>query len=101
MNSGSLLKQAYGNEENNVLMHVQNVERYAKEDSWQEARKELRKAKSAWDTISKRVQFSVERDEMIDISLSLSKLEGAIITEDSDLIFQELYTFYFSWESLG
>ncbi|SDI26175.1 DUF4363 family protein [Natribacillus halophilus] len=95
--SGSWIKES----DEDLLLYVQNIEAYAKEENWEEAEREQAHAKVVWDRIAKRVQFSVPRNDVLAISESLSRMKGGIEQEDADSIVPEAYHFYELWETLG
>ena len=48
-----------------------------------------------------RIQFSVERDIIMDISLNLARLRGAIEAEDKPGALMELSEVHQLWQALG
>jgi CBS domain-containing protein len=54
-----------------------------------------------WKRIVDRVQFSSERDEINFFSMSLARLEGAILVKDKVNAVMELKEAYEHWDQLG
>ncbi|MBB6448285.1 hypothetical protein HNR44_000234 [Geomicrobium halophilum] len=100
MTGGSWIKEPMGAHDD-LFSYVQNIEHFIEEENWEEASEEHQNAQQAWDTISKRIQYSVEREDMLAISETLSRIEGGIKEEDTSSISPELYYFYELWSELG
>ncbi|MFC5713990.1 DUF4363 family protein [Thalassorhabdus alkalitolerans] len=99
MTSGGWLKEPVGKSDD-VLFHVENIEQYIQEKRWEEAASEHKKALQAWDQVSKRVQFSAERDIINEIKGSLSRIKGGIKAQNANTTLSEIYYFYGLWEDL-
>jgi len=48
-----------------------------------------------------RIQFSVEREMMMEISGTLAKIQGAVRAEDTAAVLQEIHYFYELWSNLA
>ncbi|ADC51709.1 hypothetical protein BpOF4_18340 [Alkalihalophilus pseudofirmus OF4] len=100
MISGIWLKEPLGSDDH-LLSYIQNVEENVKAENWEQADQEHQKAERAWRKISKRVQYSVERDDMMAITEVLSRIEGGIKAKDEPTILPDIYYFYGIWKDLG
>ncbi|MED1600379.1 DUF4363 family protein [Alkalihalophilus marmarensis] len=100
MISGMWLKEPLGSDDH-LLSYIQNVEENVKAENWEQADQEHQKAQHAWRKISKRVQYSVERDDMMAITEVLSRIEGGIKAKDEPTIMPDIYYFYGIWKDLG
>ncbi|MFB4164131.1 DUF4363 family protein [Alteribacillus sp. JSM 102045] len=100
MTSGGWMKNSF-NENNNVISYLENMEHHIKHEEWNSAKTEQLKAQKAWEAVSKRIQYSVERADMQTMNQSLSKIKGGIENQDTSTIFPELYYFYDAWDKLG
>lgn len=100
LTGGGWLKKPLGHNDD-LLLHIEHVETYIDALEWDKAKKAHRKAANAWDIISKRVQFSVERDDMQAIQETIAKIEGGIQEENPSQVYPELYYFYDLWADLG
>lgn len=100
MAGGSLLKHPLS-EDDRLLEAVKNLEANVKKKEWKPASKDIDYALKAWSKVVNRIQFSVERDYMFEISGALSRIKGGIEAEDDKAIMEEIYFFYDLWESLG
>ena len=54
-----------------------------------------------WDKVVNRVQFSAERNELDDLSMSIARLKGAIQAQDKPTGLTELSEAYEHWKNLG
>lgn len=99
MNSGGLLKKPFGDQDD-VETLLQNINEDIVNSDWEKGLEDIDKLKSAWDKVSKRVQFSVERDDLMGVELSIARLNGSIRGENKDqsLIGYEELKFY--WNNL-
>lgn len=77
MNSGGLLKQSFMDGDD-VETLLQNLNEDIVEGDWKKGQEDIEKLKDAWDMVSKRVQFSVERNNLMGIKLSIARLKGSI-----------------------
>jgi len=100
MAGGSVLKNPLG-ENDHVFDAVQQIEHHAKNEDWTQARERARYAVSAWEKVVNRIQFSVERDHMIEISGTLARIQGGVEARDKNAILEEVYYFYDLWRNLG
>ncbi|WP_070121226.1 DUF4363 family protein [Bacillus marinisedimentorum] len=98
--SGGWLKEPFG-EHDRVEEAVRQTELAIEKKDWEEASRNLKKAEKAWDKVANRVQFSVERQYMYDIGVTLARLKGNIKAEDRAGALAETETFYLLWEELG
>jgi len=100
MNSGSLLKKPLGNDDR-LYEAVQRIESDVKEKNWDKASKNINYAENAWKKIVRRIQFSVEKEYIIQISGTLSRIKGGIEVKDDKAIMEEIYYFYELWDKLA
>jgi hypothetical protein len=100
MTGGSLLKEPFG-EDDRLNEAIQNLEADVKNKQWKQARDHAQYALIAWNKVVNRIQFSVEREYMLEISGSLARIKGGIEAEDDKAIMEEIYFFYDLWENLG
>ena len=100
MVSGVWLKRPLSGEDD-VLGLVQELEQLAIEKDWEKALGKAAAAQEAWQRVVNRVQFSVEREMIYEISGSLAKMQGAARAEDASAMLQEVYYFYDLWSHLA
>jgi hypothetical protein len=100
MTSGGWLKGPFGDKDD-LLGCVEKIEAHVKAENWEKAQQEQRKAENAWETISKRVQYSVERDDMMAIAEALHRIKGGIEVQDATAVFPDIYYFYGIWNDFG
>jgi hypothetical protein len=100
MAGGSLLKEPFG-EDDRLKESIQKIEADVKKKQWKQAGDHAEYALKAWHRVVNRIQFSVERDYMLEISGALSRIKGGIEAEDDKAILEEIYYFYDLWEYLG
>ncbi len=98
--SGGWLKEPLGKHDR-VKEAVRQTELAIEQKDWDEASRSLHKAEKAWDTVANRIQFSVERQYMYDIGITLARLKGSIKAKDRAGALAETETFYLLWKELG
>jgi hypothetical protein len=100
MVGGNFLKKPTG-ERDNVPKYMGTIEQAVLSDNWTAAEEDIGKLEEAWKIVAKRVQFSGERDEMNDLSVSLSRLKASITTKDKTSALVELGEAGQHWINLG
>lgn len=100
MISGGFLKQPLG-EDDRLLETIQQLETHVQKKEWAKAKMAINHAIKAWQKIANRIQFSVERESMFEISGTLARIRGGIEAEDDKGVITEIYLFYELWDSLG
>lgn len=100
MTGGSWLKQPFGDQDR-VYDSFEKLEDYVGDKEWDKAEKEVDYTAKAWKKVVNRIQFSAEREYMLDIAGVIAKIEGSIKIKDQEAILQEIYYFYSLWENLG
>ncbi len=100
MISGSWLKEPM-REDDQLEKFIQNIESHVENNHWHEAKREHANAKTAWNIVSKRIQYSVERETMYEISGLLSRIEGSIEGQDKNSALVEIYYFYELWANFS
>lgn len=100
MAGGSLFKHPMG-EDDRLLEAVKNLEDNVKKKEWKQSSNDINYALKAWSKVVNRIQFSVEREYMFQISGTLARIKGGIEAEDDKAIMEEIYFFYDLWENLG
>lgn len=100
MAGGSILKHPLG-EDDRLLEAVKDLEKDIKNKEWSKASDHIQYALKAWHKVLNRIQFSVEREYMLEISGALARIKGGIEVEDDKAVMEEIYFFYDLWENLG
>ncbi len=100
MLSSSFLKKPMGKNDNfpkAIHIMIDNVN----EEQWDKASQDIDKLDQMWKKITKRVQFSSERDEINYVSTNLARLKGAVQSKDKSSALMELYDAFNHWKELG
>ncbi|WP_217585805.1 DUF4363 family protein [Lentibacillus saliphilus] len=100
MNSGSMLKKPYG-QDDRVYEAVKQLETHVKEERWEHAEKDIQYIERAWKKVVNRIQFSVEKDNMEEISQTISHMKGQVYIRDDQAIFEHIYYYYDLWDRLA
>ncbi|MBM7871306.1 hypothetical protein JOC70_002804 [Clostridium pascui] len=100
MLSGNYLKNSFS-QNDNVPQLIQVLNKNISDEKWEEANSTIERLDQAWNKIVRRVQFSLERDEINGFSFTLARLRGAIKGKDKVSSFSELSEVYERWNSLG
>ena len=100
MLSGDILKRPLGADDN-IPLCIETVVQDIKQENWETASQNTDKLNKVWEKVVKRVQYSAERDEIDDLSMSIARLRGAIQAEDKATGLTELSEAYEHWKMLG
>ncbi len=99
MVSGFWLKEPMG-QSDDVFGAFKSMEKLVVAEDWERAKKAHKRAEQAWDVVSNRIQFSVERESMLEIAASLARSKGGIESQDKQAVLSEIYYFYDLWDNL-
>ncbi|WP_179107225.1 DUF4363 family protein [Sediminibacillus massiliensis] len=100
MISGSYLKEPFG-QDDQLYKRMTQLETHITKQDWDRAEADLIYLEKAWDKVSKRVQFSVEKGNMAEISGILARIEGGIVSRDISSTREEIHFFYYQWDEIG
>lgn len=99
MNSGEILKRSY-TKNDDVQKYISIMKNNIIGEKWQKATATLNLLKNAWKIVGKRIQFSVERDEMTMIDTNISQIQGSLIIHDKSSAIIELQELLGHWNEL-
>ncbi|HHV34114.1 MAG TPA: DUF4363 family protein [Syntrophomonadaceae bacterium] len=100
MLSGSYLKQPRGKDEN-VPGKLALVKENVRNADWESAQQDLEDTEKAWKKVIPRIQFSMERDEINNLGISLARARAAITAKDKAGALMELEEAASHWHNLG
>ena len=100
MTSGAFLKKPLVGDDD-LLGYVEQIELIVKNGDWSQADVPLQKGIRAWEKVKNRIQFSVERDFIIDIDNKLATIKGGIKAKDEKGILTTTEELRFVWSELG
>lgn len=99
MLGGNYLKKPHNPSEDVIAIVEQSIS-HAKAEKWNILSQDIKDIDFAWHKIIPRIQFSVERDEIYNISLNLARLRGSISAEDKSSTLIELNEIIENWDEL-
>lgn len=99
MTTGGVLKKSFS-QRDNVESCIVNVKKNVEAENWEQAKLDLDKLNKSWKIVEKRVQFSVERDEMISIDRNIARIKGALYVQDKITAIVELSELSVNWDDL-
>jgi len=99
MTTGGWLKKPFGKDDD-VAKCIENLKKDVMSEAWDKADIDLNQLEGAWRIVEKRVQFSVERDEMLAIDTSIARIEGAVLVHDRAQAITEISEALEHWEDL-
>ena len=99
MLGGNYLKKPQSPSEDVVAFVELSIE-HAKVEKWDMLQQDIVRIDTAWEKIMPRIQFSVERDEIYNISLNVARLKGSIASEDKTSTLIELNEIIENWNEL-
>lgn len=88
------------NASEDVITFVELSIDHAKAEKWDMLQQDTTNIDTAWKKIIPRIQFSVERDEIYNISLNIARLRGSIASEDKTSTLIELNEIIENWNEL-
>lgn len=100
MLSGSFFKKPRGDWDN-VIKHMDTTTEAIMSDNWVLAEENVSKLDTAWIAVTKRIQFSCERDEIHELGVSVARLKAAITAQDKVSALLELSEAKEHWRDLG
>jgi hypothetical protein len=80
---------------------LEDIKESVNDENYELALEKTKAAQEGFKKIAKRIQFSVEFNELNAFSHSLSKLEGALLAANKDLSLVEIYLLENYWDSLA
>ena len=99
MLGGNYLKKPL-NPSEDVIAFVELSIGHAKAEEWTMLHQDITDIDTAWKKIIPRIQFTVERDEIYNISLNIARLRGSIASEDKPSTLIELNEIIENWDEL-
>lgn len=99
MNSGRLLKKPFSNKDD-VYTCIAALQKNILSEDWAKAQVSLKNLKTAWKTVEKRVQFSVERNDLNTIDDNIARIEGSLLVQDKTSAIIELSEIKKNWSEL-
>lgn len=99
MLGGNYLKKPH-NPSEDVVAFVDVSIQHAKAEKWDMLHQDIIDIDYAWKKIVPRIQFSVERDELYNISLNIARLRGSVDSEDKTSTLIELNEIIENWNEL-
>jgi len=99
MTTGGVLKKPFGKKDD-VDKFIATLKKDVMNQEWDKADVDLKQLEAAWRIVEKRVQFSVERDEMIAIDTSIARIEGAVLVHDKNQAITEISEAAEHWRDL-
>ena len=99
MLGGNYFKKPHNPSEDVVVFVEESIE-HAKAEKWELLKEDIVSIDAAWKKIIPRIQFSVERDEIYNISLNMARLRGSIESEDKSNTLIELNEIIENWNEL-
>lgn len=100
MNAGDYMKKPFS-EEDRFLYYLNRAEEDVVNEDWDAAADHAHRLNRAWEIISPRIQFSVEKDEMIAISRSLARLNAFIAAADQGGAQAEINEIRVNWNHIN
>ena len=101
MNGGLILKNSIGERDQHFLKYYAVIKACIDDEKWEQAIDYCQKLKNAWNKRIPWIQFSVERDQINGIDISLARLTGYLEARDKAGALAELYEAKRHWDDLG
>lgn len=100
MQAGNYLKQPRGADDD-VTLYIGRVAADVRADDWDAARRDIDKLDRAYRIVTRRIQFSVERDALEGLTLSIARAKGMIEARDKAGALSQMYEADAHWNDLG
>ena len=98
--SGEYLRAPRG-ESDNVLIYIEQLKKEIISESWETADNTLNTLEIAFGKVVPRVQYSVDRNDIINFEITLSRLRGAILAKEKGEALIELSETSYHWHTFG
>ncbi|NLW56843.1 MAG: DUF4363 family protein [Firmicutes bacterium] len=99
MLSGSYIKKAGGTDDQ-VLYYLEAIKNEVTSGQWEAAEENLENLKLVWKKVLPKLQFSIDREEAIQINIRLARLQGYLAGCDPATALAELYEINERWHNL-
>ncbi|KAA9012229.1 DUF4363 family protein [Niallia endozanthoxylica] len=99
MHSAVFLKQPFSKEDD-VVRYLNAASENIQSENWEEASKNLAKVNKAFETVVKRIQFSVERNEVNMFDQTIEKTKGFVTVKEKAGAMAELSEAQHVWDQL-
>lgn len=99
MLGGNYFKKPHNSSEDVVAFVELSID-HVKAEKWNMLQQDIISIDAAWKKIIPRIQFSVERDEIYNISLNVARLRASIDSEDKTSTLIELHEIIEDWNEL-
>ena len=100
MISGNFLKKSFGKNDD-MAGTIEKLMEDVSNEAWDKVAVEVDELDRAWSKVSKRIQFSEERDEINNLTSNIARLRGAVSAKDKSDALVELNDAYSHWNELG
>ncbi|KEI03076.1 DUF4363 family protein [Clostridium botulinum] len=100
MLSGKFLKQPRNSSED-LVSFVYAAIKDCNSNNWSKVKTDTDNIKTSWEKIQKRIQFSVERDQLYDMAINIARARGAAIAQDKNNLIIELNEILENWNELS
>ncbi len=100
MQSGRLLKESFSLDDD-VKMIINTLKEEIDYEKWDEINQTVNDLDKAWKIVASRLQFSVEREQINDLSKNIARLKGAAKANDKANSLIELYEVENTWENIA
>lgn len=100
MVSSPILKKPFGKDDdlNGIIYAIKDD---IENDNWDNAKEKAYNLEEAWKIISKRVQFSAERNELMNGNRCIARFKGYIEANDKAGAYAELNELQEHWNDIG
>ncbi len=99
MHSATFLKQPFSKEDD-VVHYLNAASESIQSENWEEASKNLAKVNDAFEMVVKRIQFSVERDEVSMFNKAIEKTKSFVTVKEKAGAMAELSEAQHVWDQL-
>lgn len=100
MTSATYLKEPTGDKDN-IVKIIGEIKDDVNNEKWSDASEKGDSLYDAWDTVSKRVQFSAERNELLSGQTNIARVNGYIEAKDRAGVLSELSELKEHWDDIG
>lgn len=87
--------------DDDVLLHLRLAQESVLAEDWNQALVHVENAEKAWKTVIPRIQFGVEKGDILDLTLSLARLKASAQCMDKPGCLRELAELFLYWDEVG
>lgn len=100
LNSGNFLKQPMGTADQ-FIQYLKETKADIQTKRWDDAKDNLTRLKTAWDIVLRRIQVTVELNDVNNLNQAIARLNGSIAVQDQITALVHVSEISAIWDQIG